>query len=205
MEPSFFTITATDSAAVATRGAVTAMAKTAEEKALERAFPGAVAERADVHPLVTAIKESPFYDGKSIDSLDMAMRLLDMSTDDMLNMNPEGGGDLTHGEDVIGVPFMLRGVKFNEGDKNPDFPLYAVMDVTFNGEEDVMSCGAQNVVVAAFKLARDGDLPRMVKIVLREKKTRAGYNPMFLLAATDEDVAQAEEKAQAQAKHSEGF
>lgn len=145
---------------------------------------GGVVTNEDVHPLVKIITESEFYD-TDVDAMSMAMRLLDAeSADALLSVNTEG--ELTHAGDMLGKPFMLHSVKFNAGDQNPDWPLYAVMDVTWNGEKDVMSCGGLNVCVAAFKMAKEGWLPRMVRIVEREKATRSGYHPLNLVAA---DVA----------------
>lgn len=170
-----------------------------DSAAVEKAFPGAVEVSEDVHPLVRIITESPFY-AAEVDGFAMAMQLLDAPDADAL-LTIDTDGELTHAEDVLGKPFMLEGVRFNPGDKNPAWPLYAVMDVTWNGEKDVMSCGGLNVCVAAYKMATEGWLPRMVKIVEREKATRAGFHPLNLLAATDEDV----EKARAAAAASKGF
>lgn len=158
--------------------------KDKETQAVEQAFPGAeVVSNEDVHPLVRIITDSEFYDSE-VDAFSMAMQLLDAPDVDTL-LHPNTDGELTHAEDVYGKPFMLHSVKFNAGDKNPDWPLYAVMEVSWNGEKDTMSCGGMNVCVAAFKMAKEGWLPRMVRIVPREKPTQSGYHPLNLLAADD--------------------
>lgn len=141
----------------------------------------------DVHPIVAAIMASDLYEPEA-DAFTMAARLfLASSPEDLLNVNEEG--EVTHAEDVLGKPFMLEGVKFNpssvEGGSE-DFPLYAILNVSWNGEKDVMSCGGLNVCVAAFKLATEGWLPRMVKITQRQKATRAGFHPLNLVDATDD-------------------
>lgn len=142
----------------------------------------------DTHPIVRAIMDSPFYEEEA-DAFVMAQRLLMAETpEDLLTVNEEG--ETTKAADVLGKPFMLHGVKFNastvEGG-NDDFPLYAILDVTWNGEKDVMSCGGLNVCVAAYKLASSGWLPRMVKITERVKPTRSGFHPLNLVTAQEED------------------
>lgn len=140
----------------------------------------------DVHPIVATIMESDLYDAEP-DAFTMAARLLlAESPEDLLNVNE--GGDVTHAADVLNKPFMLHSVKFNdstvEGDSN-DFPLYAIMEVSWGGEKDVMSCGGLNVCVAAYALASKGWLPRMVKITQRAKATRSGFHPLNLVAADE--------------------
>jgi hypothetical protein len=175
--------TITDSfTAVTNRGAITtAMANTPAKKGA-----AAVEPTEDQHPIVQLIMSSDLYEQEA-DAFTMAARLLlAESPEDLLNVNEEG--DVTHAEDVLGKPFMLHGVKFNpstvEGG-NQDFPLYAILDVSFNGEKDVMSCGGLNVCVAAYTLATKGWLPRMVKITQREKATRAGFHPLNLVSVED--------------------
>lgn len=145
-----------------------------------------VATTEDMHPIVRAIMDSDFYEPDA-DAFTMAARLLlAESPEDLLTVNESG--ETTKAEDVLGKPFMLHGVKFNPStleQGNEDFPLYAIMDVSFSGEKDVMSCGGLNVCVAAFKLASSGWLPRMVKIVKREKATRAGFHPLNLVSAEE--------------------
>lgn len=152
---------------------------------------GAVATDEDTHPIVQAIMASEFYE-EDADAFTLAARLMTAeSPEDLLNINEDG--EVTHAEDVLGKPFMLHGVKFNpstvEGG-NTDFPLYAIMDVSWNGEKDVMSCGGLNVCVAAFTLASKGWLPRMVKITKRSKPTRGGFYPLNLVAADEVDANQ---------------
>lgn len=158
-------------------------------KDVETKTQAALATAGDVHPIVATIMDSDLYEAEA-DAFTMAARLLlAESADDLLNVNEEG--EVTHAEDVLGKPFMLHAVKFNpssvEGGSE-DFPLYAIMEVSWNGEKDVMSCGGLNVCVAAYKLASSGWLPKMVKITRRTKATRAGFHPLNLVAATEEDV-----------------
>lgn len=154
--------------------------------AVEKKKAAAAETAGDVHPIVAAIMASDFYEPEA-DAFTLAARLfLAESPEELLNVNEEG--EVTHAEDVLNKPFMLEGVKFNpssvEGGSE-DFPLYAILNVSWGGEKDVMSCGGLNVCVAAYTLASKGWLPRMVKITKREKATRAGFHPLNLVSAAE--------------------
>lgn len=131
----------------------------------------------DIHPVIRLIMSDESFEAEDGDAYGIASRLLLAESPEELLAEQ---GELAHARDMLGVPVMLKGVSFREGDQNPEQPVYALLTVEVEGKEDIISCGGLNVMVAA-KVLKDRDwLPRMVIITQREKATKAGFYPLNL-------------------------
>jgi hypothetical protein len=111
-------------------------------------------------------------------TLDIIGRILHATTvDDVL-----GGRAATHARDMLGVPFMLTGVRFNRSDFDGAGPsFYALLEgADRNGERVTVTCGARNVIAQAWKLNDIGALPIAVQLAESDRPTRAGYKVMWL-------------------------
>lgn len=110
--------------------------------------------------------------------LDIVRRILSSeSVDDVLKQQ-----EAIHASSVLGRPLRIVGIRFQESDfteAGPDF--YMLVDcVTDDGEPYSITCGAVNVMAQLWKLDQLGAFPLSAQIVETERKTKAGYTPMWL-------------------------
>lgn len=116
-------------------------------------------------------------------ALNIIGRILNATTvDDVL-----GGRIAIHARDMLGEPFTLLGVRFNESTIDGDGPaFYAVLEaVDPEGEPMAITCGARNVMAQAWKLKDMGALPVAVMIQQSDRQTKAGYRVMWLEAVPE--------------------
>lgn len=146
----------------------------------------------DLHPIVKLILEDESYE-EAGDAFSIAAAL--MAAESPEELLSQRTGELTHGAELEGVPFMLNGVVFRPGDLNPEVPAFAILDVTVNGVDDKVSTSGLNVMVACKIMKDRGWLPRMVMLQQSDKKTKAGYYPLNLVAPSDAELAKAESRA----------
>ncbi len=111
-----------------------------------------------------------------------AMQILEQIINSETAADVFGGAGAVHAKDMIGEPFVLVGIKFNEstmGGDGPDF--YGILEAADdNGERFVISCGAVKVMARAWR-AQDLDvLPVRVRIIAADHPTAAGYYPLDL-------------------------
>jgi len=99
-----------------------------------------------------------------------------------------GGGEVISGKNHVGKPFQLVGVEWQPSDiEGEGLPLYAVLHaVSPDGEQLVITCGAEGVVRKAAIIAARGWLPAWVKIA-QGKTTAAGYKPLDLVSAPESE------------------
>lgn len=186
-------VTSSDVAAVAdVFGELTEMSKT--DIAAAKSAGVSLEVYADMHPVLKLIiTDETYLEGN--DQFSFAAQLLTTESLDDL-MNGESSEDVLHGEDHEGQPFMLYGVRYRPGDKNVDIPVFAIFDVSFNGEDrQLMSTSAFNAMVKAKILKERGAFPRFVVLKQKADKTRSGYFPVDMVDATEADIAAAEKAA----------
>lgn len=141
---------------------------------------------ADMHPIVKLMMEDPTYTDSG-DAFSMLARKFEaMSVEELLSPN---GEELTPIEDHLNEPFMLHGVQFRPGDKNPEVPVWAIFEVTWaaSEKEDLLHCSGLDPMVTA-KILKDREwLPRMVMVTKSTTKSnREVYN---LVAPTEAALA----------------
>ncbi len=94
-----------------------------------------------------------------------------------------GPGQLLSSEDMIGKPFTLDDVEYRESDIEGAGPgVYALLHVTPWGQANgtLITCGARNVMAAAFRAKQLGLLPRGPVTLVEGKQTRKGFTPLWL-------------------------
>lgn len=132
---------------------------------------------------LAAADEGQFEQNPDQIAIDIIARILNADSVDAVL----GTSAATHARDYLDVPFALTNVRFNKSDidgTGPDF--YALLEgFDDNGEPQVITCGARNVIAQAWKLQDMDALP--VRVVLKEsaKATSAGFKVMWLEAAPD--------------------
>lgn len=94
-------------------------------------------------------------------------------------------GQAVHSKEILGVPLVIRGFRFQESgfDKGPG--TYAVIDAvhTETGEAIAVTAGSVNVMAALLKLAMENALPFEGRIVETDRPTRDGFFPQWLVKA----------------------
>lgn len=105
-----------------------------------------------------------------------------------------GPSELLSAEDMVGQPFTLIDVEARESDIEGGTGVYALLHIARWGTTDteLMTCGARNVMAAAFRGKSLHLLPRGPLTIVEGNKTRAGYTPLWL---QDMDEDQADAKA----------
>lgn len=131
---------------------------------------------------LAAADEGQFEQDPAQITIDIIARILDAtSVADVL-----GTSSATHARDYLNTPFVLTGVRFNKStfeDGGPSF--YALLEgADDNGEKQVITCGARNVIAQAWKLNDMDALPLRVEIKQSSKPTADGFHVMWLEAAT---------------------
>ena len=90
--------------------------------------------------------------------------------------------DVTHAEDILDVPLLIRTFKFNPSEVEGGVGAYAMLEVAEikSGEVRVVSSGSVNVMAALIKLAMENALPFKGYLHQLEEKTAQGFYPMVL-------------------------
>lgn len=94
-------------------------------------------------------------------------------------------------DDVLNVPFWLRGAEFRKSDYEDGSPMYAVIEATIaeTGESAVITCGGQNVIAQLIAAVRHGgEVPFPIRLTRTVKPTSNGYYPLWLEAAPAQTV-----------------
>lgn len=113
-------------------------------------------------------------------ALSIVARIAEAKTADEVGQR----GDVDHARDWIGQPFALTGYRWLASDFAEGPQAYMVLDgVDDDGAPVVITCGALNVMVAAWRYADLGALPFSVVLSEADKPSKAGFRPMWLEAA----------------------
>lgn len=104
-----------------------------------------------------------------------------------------GPGSLLASEDLVGVPFTLVDVEYRESELGDGPGVYALLHIQRWGSQNVelATCGARNVMAAAFRGKQLGALPRGPVTLVEGKVTRKGYTPLWLQDMPKEDADKA--------------
>lgn len=139
------------------------------------------------HPLTAdTVDESALYLGDAIGTSDaesdakaIVARILN-ATDaaDIFG----GPGTLLSAQDMIGHPFTLHDVEYRDSDMEGGAGAYALLTVIEWGQANsvLVTCGARNVMAAAFRGKQLNLLPRGPMTLVEGKQTRRGYTPLWL-------------------------
>jgi hypothetical protein len=122
----------------------------------------------------------------AVAAMDIVRRILAAdSIEDVLKGTPA-----IHAADVVNTPLIITGFTFNESDLTESGPgFYMLIDCADSqGEPYKVTCGAVNVMAQLWRLQQLEALPLVAKIVESEKKTKAGYRPMWLEAVSPDDA-----------------
>jgi len=87
-------------------------------------------------------------------------------------------------KEIIGLPFTLREVSFRNADITayPDsIGIFAVLQITLQGDDQVLITGSTDVVMKAMRAAELGVLPRV--LMIRSDKTKSGNDVLNLVDA----------------------
>lgn len=81
-----------------------------------------------------------------------------------------------------GATFTARKIRLANSDFENGLGVYLLIDVdpTEAFPNGLLSCSSQVSMVQLLKLWKEGKLPARFEIVRKEKKTRAGFNPIHL-------------------------
>lgn len=153
--------------------------------------------RADITPATSVVDEKGLYlsdvnvADPEADAKAIVGRILAADTPEDIFGGP---GQLLSSDDVIGKPFTLNDVEYRESDMEGGAGAYSLLHVTLWGQtsETLVTCGARNVMAAAFRAKQLGLLPRGPVTLVEGKVTRKGYTPLWL---QDMDKAAADAKA----------
>ena len=121
------------------------------------------------------------------DARAIAARILNATTAEEIFGGP---GTLLSAEDIIGKPFTLNGADYRDSDFEGGAGAYAILHVVPWGEtsEVMVTCGARNVMAAAFRANQLGLLPRGPVQIVQGKQTRKGFTPLWLQDMTKKDA-----------------
>lgn len=92
-----------------------------------------------------------------------------------------------HAKDVLDERIRIVGFRYMESDLKETGPaFYMLIDcVNDDGEPYSVTCGAVNVMAQLHRLGQLDALPMVGRIIETEKKTKAGYTPMWLHGDSD--------------------
>jgi hypothetical protein len=164
------------------------MPSTAEVKRQQEEARQAIAESPSTGALTpTTLDESKLYLGETdgvsdpdSDAKSIVARIMNAETEAEIFGGP---GNLMSSEDMIGKPFTLHDVEFRRSDIEGAGPgVYSLLHVTLPGTTStvLVTCGARNVMAAAFRAKQLSMLPRGPVTLVEGKKTRQGFTPLWL-------------------------
>ncbi len=113
------------------------------------------------------------------DAKAIAARILKGTTDEEIFGGP---GQLLSAEDLIGKAFTLLDVEYRKSDFTEGAGAYAILTLSMWGTTApiMATCGARNVLAAAFRGKQLGRLPRGPLTIVEGKMTRKGFVPLWL-------------------------
>lgn len=91
-----------------------------------------------------------------------------------------------HARELLDVPLVVHGIRFNQSDFEAGFGFYCLVDCTDaeTGESVVVSVGGRNVMAQLFRADQLGVFPAKLKFTQPARPTRQGYWPLWLTPAT---------------------
>lgn len=118
------------------------------------------------------------------------------NTDDVFAQTSGEGATLMPMESRYNVPLKVLTVSLNPSTFSEGPAAYAVLEVVnlWSDEEEVIGCGASNIVAGLIKLHQLGSLPVDVVVYESAKRTANGYNVTLMRRATDDDVKRGTER-----------
>ena len=124
------------------------------------------------------------YLGTSEDAVAaMAEILLDATTfEDMFNAADNG---IKPRDDLMDTALEIEDISFNRSTYDAGLPYYATFfgKRVSDGEEFITNCGAWQTVVVAYKMIKNGWLPRVITFHKSEQSTASGFYPVNILPA----------------------
>jgi hypothetical protein len=84
--------------------------------------------------------------------------------------------------DNAGATVTVRAIRLAESDFEGGLGVYLLCEVEASTgfPNGLMSCSSQVSMIQLLKLWKEGKLPARLEIVRKEKKTKAGFNPIHL-------------------------
>lgn len=102
------------------------------------------------------------------------------SFDDIFSENI---GELESGRNLLGIPLMVTGVRWNSSDFNEDggLPFYGVVEAVNEetGEKINFSCGSTTAMAQLFRADQLGQWPLHITLKETGRTTKAGYRPYW--------------------------
>jgi hypothetical protein len=146
-----------------------------------------VAATKEIHPALAELLANADDDQDNM-AWSIAERILAMEDpDDILSAGDQQ--TLSVEEDFMGKPFMLHRLELRRSrryvtDNDAPDNVFGLFWITVRGsnEEQLLTCGAVNVLAQAWNLQKRDALPRMVEVYSAEKATAAGFHPLWLRA-----------------------
>lgn len=94
-----------------------------------------------------------------------------------------------------GVPMQIFGFRWRPSDYAEGSPVYVIVNAERldTAERVVLTTGGLNILAQLSNLARRGRLPAIRELKVSEKKTKAGFAPLWLVTPEAEKLRQAEE------------
>jgi hypothetical protein len=124
------------------------------------------------------------YLGTSEDAVAaMAEVLLDATTfEDMFNADDNG---IKPRDDLMDTALEIEDISFNRSTYDAGLPYYATFfgKKVSDGEEFITNCGAWQTVVVAYKMKKNGWLPKAVIFHKSEQSTASGFYPVNIIPA----------------------
>lgn len=143
-------------------------------------------EQWDQHPIVKELLELAPEGADDLAALNIAGRIMEAKSLEELLNPPQ---DTLNEDSLQGQPFMAYGVEWRRTTftEAGGLPVYGMVSITRPGHSDqeLLTCGATNVVAALRAAEKAGWFPFRARIVRAKKATAAGYYPFWLVAATD--------------------
>jgi hypothetical protein len=118
------------------------------------------------------------------------------TVDDVFAQTEGEAGTLIASESRYGVPLRVQSVTLNESTFSEGPPAYCVLGCVNlgSGANEVIGCGASNVLAGMIKLHQLDAFPIDVVIYESAKRTGNGYNVVLMRRATAEDIETAKRK-----------
>ena len=143
-------------------------------------------EQWDQHPIVQELLALAPEGADDLAALNIAGRLMEATSLEQLLSPPQ---DTLNEDTLQGTPFMAYGVEWRRTTftEAGGLPVYGLVTIVRPGRSDqeLLTCGATNVVAALRAAEKNDWYPFRAKIVRAKKPTAAGYYPFWLVAGTD--------------------
>lgn len=95
-----------------------------------------------------------------------------------------------------GVPIRIMGFVWRPSELEEGAPVYVVVhgERLDTAENVILTTGGYNILAQLSNLARRGRFPAIRELKVSEKKTKKGFNPLWLVTPEAEKLRQAQEK-----------